>query len=344
MYKIKKFNVVPALPERLADLRKLTHNLWWTWNYDAVTLFHRLDPQLWTKVQHNPVQMLGVLPQERLEKLSQDRAYLAHLDRVTARLAEYMAEETWFEKTYPEHKDTTFAYFSMEFGLHECLPIYSGGLGVLAGDHMKSASDLGLPLVGVGLFYHHGYFQQFLSNDGWQFEDYPLLDLQHMPLELAKDEKGKPIKVSCVVGGREVFIQVFKVTVGRIKMLLLDTQLEENDVDDRHITMRLYGGDQEMRIRQEIVLGIGGMRALRAFGYDPGVFHMNEGHSAFLALDQIMYVMDKHGLSTVEAMEAVAAATVFTTHTPVPAGIDTFPESLIEKFLSPYLNKLKISL
>ncbi len=343
MYKIKKFTVVPAIPERLIGLRDLAYNLWWTWNYDAVTLFHRLDPQLWGEAVHNPVRLLSELPQDRLEHVSRDRAYLAHLERVLTRLKDYMNEETWFQKNYPQHVNDTIAYFSMEFGLHECLPIYSGGLGVLAGDHMKSASDLGLPLVGVGLFYHHGYFQQFLSNDGWQFEDYPLLDIHHMPLALARDEKGKPIKISCRIGDRDVHAQIFKVRVGRVQLILLDALLDENHRDDRNLTMRLYSGDQEMRIRQEMLLGFGGLRALRALGHEPNVFHMNEGHSAFLALEQIGHLMESQGLDVLEAREAVAGATVFTTHTPVPAGIDTFPKSLIERYLPYHMSRMGVS-
>jgi len=343
MYEIKKFTVVPAIPEPLADLRTLALNLWWTWNYDAVTLFHRLDRRLWGKVKHNPVRLLAELSQERLEQAANDPAYLAHKDRVMEALSAYLSAETWFDTAYPEHRDKTLAYFSMEFGLHECLPLYSGGLGVLAGDHMKSASDLGLPLVGVGLLYRQGYFQQFLSNDGWQFEDYPDLDIHHMPLERVRDRKGRRLMVRIPVGEREVATQVFQITVGRIKLFLLDTMLQENHAEDRHLTMRLYAGDQEMRIRQEIVLGFGGLRALHAMGYNPDVFHMNEGHSAFLALEQSRHLVETEGLNLAEAREAVAGSTIFTTHTPMPAGIDTFPQSLAQKYLRPCAEELNTS-
>ncbi len=343
-YTVEKFTVVPAVPEPLADLRDLAMNTWWTWNYDAVMLFHRLDRHLWTDVQHNPVRLLAEVPQERLEAAANDPAYLAHKDRVMAALRAYLQEETWFGRNYGEYSERKLAYFSAEFGLHECLPIYSGGLGVLAGDHMKSASDLGLPLVGVGLLYRQGYFQQFLSNDGWQFEDYPDLDVHHLPMSLVRDPDGNAIRVSFPVGEREVTARIYAVNVGRVILYLLDTVITDNHPDDRAITMRLYGGDQEMRIRQEIVLGFGGARALRAMGYDINVFHMNEGHSAFLALEQVRHLVKTEGLTPAAAQAAVAGSTVFTTHTPVPAGIDTFPQTLVNKYLAPYAGEMKLTI
>jgi starch phosphorylase len=341
MYTLKKFTVVPAIPEPLADLQRLTQNLWWTWNHDAVLLFNRLDRRMWDQIRHNPMKMLASLPQEKLERAAQDPAYIAHKDRVMAALDEYLAETTWFDRTFGEHREARMAYFSMEFGLHECLPIYSGGLGVLAGDHMKSASDLGLPLVGVGFMYHQGYFQQFLSNDGWQFEDYPELDLQHLPVSLVRDESGEPVRVRIPVGERDVTVQVYEVRVGRVKLFLLDTALAANHADDRNITLRLYGGDQEMRIRQEIVLGFGGARILRAMGHAPDIFHMNEGHSAFLALEQMSWLVRSKGLTPQAARAMVTGSNIFTTHTPVPAGIDTFPQPLVTKYLAPYAGELK---
>jgi len=341
MYTIKEFTVVPAIPEPLAPLNRLARNLWWTWNYDAVQLFHRLDRSLWGAVQHNPVKLLASVPQEKLERAARDQAYLAHQDRVIEALDEYLAKPTWYSRTFPENTGARFAYFSMEFGLHECLPIYSGGLGVLAGDHMKSASDLGLPLVGVGLLYHQGYFQQFLSNDGWQFEDYPTLDIHHLPLELVRDEQGEPVTVKLPVGERDVTVQAYAVTIGRVKLYLLDTVVAANHPDDRAITMRLYGGDQEMRIRQEVVLGFGGARLLRALGMQPDVFHMNEGHSAFLALEQVRRLVQEQKLTPEEAKAVVSGSTIFTTHTPVPAGIDTFPKALVNRYLAPYVGEMK---
>ncbi len=344
MYSIKKFKVVPAIPEPLAGLQKLAYNLWWTWNYDAAQLFERLDRQLWSDVQHNPTKLLSIIPQQRLEQFAKDSAYLAQLERVEESFKDYMSAKTWFSKQYPEHASRCLAYFSMEFGLHESLPVYSGGLGCLAGDHMKSASDLGIPLYGVGLLYHQGYFQQFLSNDGWQFEDYPELELHHLPIELARDKNDKPVRVTFPVGERDVTAQVYQVNVGRAQLYMLDSSVPENHPDDRNITTRLYGGDQEMRIRQEVALGFGGVRALRALGLEPSVFHMNEGHSAFLALERIGDLVENAGLSFAQAREAVAGSTIFTTHTPVPAGIDTFPHELVTHYLQPYMKRIGASM
>ena len=340
MYSIKKFKVVPSIPAPLAGLQNLAYNLWWTWNYDAAQLFERLDRQLWSDVQHNPAKLLSIIPQQRLEQIAKDSAYLAQLERVQDSFTAYMTAKPWFSKQFPGHASRCLAYFSMEFGLHESLPVYSGGLGCLAGDHMKSASDLGVPLYGVGLLYHQGYFQQFLSNDGWQFEDYPELELHHLPIELARGKDGAPVRVSFPVGERDVIAQVFQVNVGRVRLYMLDTGIPENDPDDRHITTRLYGGDQEMRIRQEIALGFGGVRALRTLELEPSVFHMNEGHSAFLALERIGDLVENTGMSFAEAKEAVAGSTIFTTHTPVPAGIDTFSHELVTKYLQPYVQRI----
>ncbi|NOX58256.1 MAG: glycosyltransferase family 1 protein [Planctomycetes bacterium] len=344
MYSIKEFKVVPAIPEPLEGLKRLAYNLWWTWNHDAIQLFQRLDRQLWEDVQHNAAMMLAAVPQHRLERAAKDNSFLANLARVLDSFSEYQTANTWFSETFPEHASRKLAYFSMEFGLHESLPVYSGGLGCLAGDHMKSASDLGVPLIGVGLLYHQGYFQQFLSKDGWQFEDYPELEVHHLPIELVKDDSGKPLMVSFPVGEREVHAQIYRVNVGRARVFMLDTVLPENDPDDRAITSRLYGGDQQMRIRQEIVLGFGGVRALRALGFEPSVFHMNEGHSAFLALERIGHLVETAGLSFAQAREAVAGSTIFTTHTPVPAGIDTFPRELVTKYLQPFSDRLGVTM
>ncbi|HNO77899.1 MAG TPA: alpha-glucan family phosphorylase [Phycisphaerae bacterium] len=344
MYSIKQFKVVPAVPEPLKGLQELAYNLWWTWNYDAAQLFERLDRQLWSDLQHNPTKLLAIIPQQRLEQVAKDNAYLAHLERVQESFNDYMSATTWFSKAHANHASHCLAYFSMEFGLHESLPVYSGGLGCLAGDHMKSASDLGVPLYGVGLLYHQGYFQQFLSNDGWQFEDYPELELHNLPIRLVRDNKNAPLKVSFPVGDRNVTAQVFEVSVGRARLFMLDTSLPENDPNDRNITTRLYGGDQEMRIRQEVALGFGGVRALRAMGLEPCVYHMNEGHSAFLALERIGHLVENAGLSYSQALEAVAGSTIFTTHTPVPAGIDTFPHELVTRYLQPYVQRIGASM
>jgi len=344
MFRTRHFSVVPTLPEPIQFLRELAQNMWWCWNYDAVNLFERLDPKRWRTTEHNPLRLLADVPQKRLDDAANDPAYIAHLDRVRESLRTYLGARTWFASTYPELKDRTIGYFSMEFGLHECLPMYSGGLGVLAGDHMKAASDLGVPLVGIGLLYHSGYFQQYLSNDGWQFEEYPKIDPHHVPMERQNNGESRPVTVSCRVGPRDVAIQVYRIRVGRVNLFLLDTDLYENDPSDRELTMRLYAGDQEMRIRQECVLGFGGCATLRALGYDPSLFHMNEGHSAFLALARMGHMMESAGLTFAEAREAVASTNMFTTHTPVPAGIDVFPRGLVEKYLSPYAQKMHVSI
>lgn len=344
MFKTRNFTVVPTLPAPIGFLRDLARNLWWCWNYDAVNLFERLDPKLWRLTGHSPLQLLADIPQSRLDDAAEDTAYLAHMERVRESLKLYMESPTWFGSTYPDLHDQSIAYFSMEFGLHECLPMYSGGLGVLAGDHLKAASDLGLPLVGVGLLYHQGYFQQYLSNDGWQFEEYPKIDAMHVPIERVDQNGAKPVTTQCRVGANNVAIQVHRIRVGRVNLLLLDTDLPENDPADRELTMRLYAGDQEMRIRQECVLGFGGCCALAAMKYDPAIFHMNEGHSAFLALARIGQLMKSEGLCFEEARETVAGSNIFTTHTPVPAGIDRFDKSLVETYLKPYADEMHLPL
>lgn len=344
MNPVRSFTVLPRLPESLKPLRELTYNLWWTWNPAAIELFRRLDLDLWRELRHNPVAMLAKLRQERLDRLARDPAYIASLKRVLESLQAYLERPTWFEEQFPKEAIGTIAYFSAEFGLHECLPIYAGGLGVLAGDHLKSASDLGLPLVAVGLLYRQGYFHQYLTNDGYQFEDYPDLDFSQLPVQAVRDENGDQLTVSVDVGLHPVDASIWQVTVGKVKLYLLDTNVLTNRPEDRDITARLYGGDQEMRIRQEIVLGIGGVRALSKLGIHPSVCHMNEGHSAFLAVERIHEQMRENGLTFREAREAVATGSVFTTHTPVPAGIDRFSPQLVTRYLGSYCQALGINL
>ncbi|MBI4581769.1 MAG: alpha-glucan family phosphorylase [Planctomycetes bacterium] len=344
MNPVRSFTVLPRLPEPLKPLRELTYNLWWTWNPAAIELFRRLDLDLWRELRHNPVAMLAKLRQDRLDRLARDPAYIASLDRVLESLQSYLERTTWFEEQFPKEPIGSIAYFSAEFGLHESLPIYAGGLGVLAGDHLKSASDLGLPLVGVGLLYRQGYFHQYLTNDGYQFEDYPDLDFSLLPVQAVRDSSNKQLTVSVDVGHHPVEAYIWRVTVGRVKLFLLDTNVPTNRPEDRDITARLYGGDQEMRIRQEIVLGNGGIRALTQMGIRPSVCHMNEGHSAFLAAERIHEQMKENGLGFREAREAVATGSVFTTHTPVPAGIDRFSPQLVGKYLGSYCHALGINL
>ncbi|AAR33703.1 glycosyltransferase family 1 protein [Geobacter sulfurreducens] len=341
--RIHRFTVVPSLSGELAILQTLAYNLWWTWEPDAVELFKRLDIDLWQQTRHNPVEMLGILQQTTLERLVADEGFMAQLKRVEEKYHGYMTGKTWFDRTWNGERPLRVAYFSMEFGLHESVPTYSGGLGVLAGDHLKSASDLGIPLVGIGLLYRQGYFRQYLNIEGWQQELYPENDFYNLPLKLQRDEEGQPVTIELDLAGRKVHVQIWKVQVGRIPLYLLDTNMEENDPLDREITAQLYGGDQDMRIRQEILLGIGGIRALNRLGIDPNVCHMNEGHAAFLALERTKLLMEKHGLRFPEAMEAVRAGTIFTTHTPVDAGIDHFPADLLERYLGRYYRFLGLS-
>src|SRR5579864_8260028 len=261
---IRTFQVFPDVPERVAALLELAHNLWWVWNPDAIELFRRLDRNLWETVYHNPVKLLGTLPQEKLAAAADDDGYLAHLHRVYEDFKEHLSRPGWFKETHPDKQGMHVAYFSAEFGLHECLPIYSGGLGILAGDHLKSASELALPLVAVGLLYRNGYFQQYLSADGWQQEAYPELDFYNLAIEPMKFTDGSPVHVRVDFPDNAVYCKVWRAQVGRIPLYLLDTNLQENAPSDRDITSKLYGGGTEMRIKQEIVLGIGGLRALEA--------------------------------------------------------------------------------
>jgi starch phosphorylase len=342
MYLIKPFTVVPSLPESLAFLEQLAYNLWWAWHQEGIDLFRRLDQDAWERAGHNPVLMLGQLPQSRLEQAAADDGYLAQMERVKAILDEHISRKSWFDKNFSHLANMTIAYFSAEFGLTEALPIYSGGLGVLAGDHLKSASELGLPLVGVGLLYRQGYFRQYLNADGWQQETYPGNDFYTLPVRQVLRENGQQVVIEVEYPGRMVKAAVWKVQVGRINLFLLDANVDGNSSDDRQITGQLYGGDMENRIRQELLLGIGGIRALAAVGINPTVCHMNEGHSGFLALERVRRLVAETHLDYFAAREATRASQIFTTHTPVPAGIDRFPSGLIEKYLQPFYGQLGI--
>lgn len=335
------FRVIPSLPPKLERLRELAYNLWWAWNHEAIALFRRLDRDLWETTGHNPVLILGTIRQERLDQVAQDDGFLSHLDRVYREFQRYMnSHTTWYHKRVVAGAASAeelaarhrIAYFSLEFGLTESLGIYAGGLGMLAGDHLKSASDLGIPLIGVGLLYQQGYFRQYLNPDGWQQENYPDNDFYNMPVTLEHTLSGAPLLVEVQLPQGVVKAQVWRAQVGRVPLYLLDTNIEGNDPPNRDITDQLYGGDGDMRIRQEILLGVGGIRALEALGLRPTVCHMNEGHSAFLALERIRLLMKEHQLSFDEAREAATAGHVFTTHTPVAAGIDWFPPDLVDRY------------
>ena len=338
--KIREFQVRPNIPPAIAPIREIAMNLWFSWNWEAVQLFMRLNPELWEKSYQNPVLMLGSLSQEELDAAAGDESFVANVRRVHEHLVEYLRASGWFREVHGGETDFLAAYFSCEYGIDEGLPIYSGGLGVLSGDHLKSASDLGLPLVGVGLLYQKGYFRQVLNLDGWQRELYPDNDWYNMPVSIERGPEGEERSIEVEIGGEPVRARIWRVQVGRVPLYLLDSNVPENSPRGREITGTLYGGDREMRIRQEILLGIGGIRALRALGLAPTVFHMNEGHSAFLALERIRAHMADHGLSFAEARERVFATSVFTTHTPVPAGNELFSTELMRKYLQPMAEQL----
>lgn len=339
-------NVMPTLPATLARLEDLVFNMRFAWDHDTIALFRRLDSELWEKVYHNPVRMLGLLSQERLQQVQNDPAFMASFERILRSFDDYMAaNNTWYDENYGNlDKKPTIAYFSMEFGITECFQNYSGGLGVLSGDHLKSASDLNIPLVGIGLLYQEGYFQQYLNADGWQQEKYPINDFFNLPLILERDEKGEALKINVDLPGRKLWAQIWRVQVGRIRLYLLDTNIPDNERDeDRSLSDRLYGGDRRTRIRQEILMGIGGIRALDLLGLRPDICHMNEGHSAFLVLERTHQLMREKGLSFHRAKELVAASTVFTIHTPVPAGLERFGFDLIDEHFPALMHELGLS-
>ena len=340
---IEKYTVVPRIPERLKALQVVARNTWWCWERKAVQLFRRIDIDLWEKCGHNPMALLGAVDSRRLRSLEEDEAFLAHMDKVHSELQAYLERSTWYARVYEGKMDMRIAYFSAEFGIHECLPLYSGGLGGLAGDHVKSAAELGVPLIGVGLAYQQGYYRQVLNSDGWQQERYPDNDFYNMPLTLVRDDAGEEITIEVSLPGRRVTARIWKLEVGTVNLFLLDANLPVNAPHDRTITARLYGGDLDMRLRQEILLGVGGVSALDALDLTPTVCHMNEGHSAFLALERIQQAMKAQGLTFAEAREAVRAANVFTTHTPVPAGNDHFPPELIREYFREYCEAVGIT-
>jgi starch phosphorylase len=337
---IRTFTVLPKLPDRLRPLHTLAYNLWWSWNADAGALFHRINPDLFEALDHSPIRLLGATGQARFEELARDDGFLAHMDRVAQSLEHYLKAPTWFTTAFPAESDARIAYFSAEFGIHESVPVYSGGLGALAGDHLKSASDLGIPLVGVSLMYREGYFRQYLNADGWQQERYPENDFFTLPLIPEHDESGKPVLVTAPLPGRELLLKIWRIQVGRVPLYLLDANIPQNRPEDRAITAQLYGGDQNTRIQQEIILGIGGIRALKALGKMPTVCHMNEGHAAFTGLERIRMLVEEQRLDFASALEAVKAGTCFTTHTPVPAGNDAFDMSMVEQYLGEYMARM----
>ena len=323
-----------SLPRRINRLGELVYNLWWVWNPDAQRLFSLIDAYLWEQTYHNPVQFLRQVPRASLNAVTYNRYYLEHYDRIFDQFDQYLkAEGTWFGQSYPQSENQLIAYFSTEFGLHETLPIYAGGLGVLSGDHLKEASDLGLPMVAVGFLYTRGYFSQHITEDGWQEARNVRLQFDDLPVMPIVDEQGERVTVSVELPGREVLAKLWEVHVGRIPLYLLDTDVEGNSPSDRELTSRLYSSDLDLRISQEIILGIGGVRALRVLGYNPRVWHMNEGHSAFMGLERAREIVAA-GHPFDQAVASVRKTTIFTTHTPVPAGNDEFPLWLMDKYFS----------
>lgn len=324
--------------------RELASNLWWCWQPEVANIFREIDPHRWAEVGHNPILLLDHYKPETFERVANDALLPTRINWAYRRWQEYMrAEDTWGSTNAGVLGQRPVAYFSAEFGLHESLPIYSGGLGVLAGDHLKSASDLGIPLVAVGLFYGQGYFQQSLDPNGWQQETYNDQHIERLPVSPALTTDGKPVVIYVDTRYSRIHAQVLRVDVGRIRLFLLDTDISENREEDRQLTSRLYGGDHRVRIRQEVLLGVGGMRALHAVGITPGVVHMNEGHSAFAGLEVIRRRMVDDDLGFDDALRETAAAACFTTHTPVPAGHDRFGADLMEEHLGPLRDELRIS-
>jgi starch phosphorylase len=332
-----------SLPARIKRLGELAYNLWWTWNLEASEAFYRIDQTLWDEVNHNAVIFLLRVERAKLNAVANDRHYLEIYDRVMSDYDQYMGEKnTWFAKNYPDVKDQLIAYFSFEFGLHESLPVYAGGLGVLSGDHLKESSDLGIPLVGLGFIYRQGYFSQHVTEDGWQETSNFILNLDQMPVIPLYDEENKPLMISIHLPEREVFARIWEVRVGRISLFLLDSDVDVNTPNDQQLTARLYTSDLDVRISQEILLGIGGVKALNLMGHEPTVWHMNEGHSAFLSIQRIRKMIEE-GKSYDEAVEIVRNSNIFTTHTPVAAGIDQFPLWMMDKYFANFWPQLKIT-
>lgn len=344
MRPVGRITVPTVIPERLSRLRDIAGNLWWTWNCSAAEMFRMADARLWEETGGNPAAFIKRIGSRRLEQLANDQSFLDTYDDVVSKFDAYMnRSDTWFSTTYPELSDHMVAYFSAEYGLSETLPVYSGGLGVLSGDHCKSASDLGIPFTGVGLFYRQGYFNQRINHDGLQETAFNTLNISELPVTQVTGENGEPVLISVELPGRTVYASIWQIKIGVVNLYLLDSDVPANIEQDRHITSRLYGGDHDTRIQQEILLGIGGVRALEALGIKPTVYHMNEGHSAFLCFELIRRNMIKYGISFHEARELVSSSLVFTIHTPVPAGIDVFSHDAMDMYFTSFRESMGIS-
>ena len=345
MYVFNRITVNPQLPKRINRLEEIANNLWWSWNTDFLKLFKEIDIDLWETCERNPVKFLKLVDQKRLEEFETNEEFLKVYDKLVTDYDNYMnSHETWYDKQYPNSKDKNLiAYFSAEYGLDEILPIYSGGLGILSGDHLKSASDLGLPFVAVGLLYKNGYFDQKINEYGIQESEYQNLDIPNLPITPVKTKEGGELIISVKFRGEDVYLKVWQINVGRVKLYLMDSDIKENKAEFRETTLKLYGGDKETRIRQEIILGIGGARLIKTLGLKPKVYHMNEGHSSFLTLELIRDTMEEKEVSFNIAKDIVSAKTIFTTHTPVPAGNDIFDIGLVDQYFSDFWGKLGIS-
>ncbi len=344
MYVFNKITVNPQLPKRIERLGDISNNLWWSWNTEFLRLFKEIDRDLWESVEKNPVKFLRLVSQEKLEEATKNTNFLRDYDKIVENFDGYIqAKNTWFSRNYPDNRNDLVAYFSAEYGLDQVLSIYSGGLGILSGDHLKSASDLGLPLVAVGLLYKNGYFHQKINGVGQQETEYKNIDVSTLPIQEVKDSDGKDLLIYVKFPKKKLYLKVWKINVGRVTLYLMDSDIEENIEEYRNITTTLYGGDQEMRISQEIVLGMAGVSLLKALGLNPTVYHMNEGHSSFLILELIKNCMKEKQVSFEMARDIVSSRTVFTTHTPVPAGNDIFPIHLVEKYFKDYWDRLGIS-
>ena len=344
MYVFNRITVNPQLPKRIGRITEIANNLWWSWNTEFLRLFKMIDIDLWERCNKNPVKFLKSVEQEKLENAARDIAFIKEYDKVVSNFDSYMnSKSTWFNSKYPDNRNDLIAYFSAEYGLDQTIAIYSGGLGILSGDHLKSASDLGIPLVAVGLLYKNGYFNQIIDRYGMQRPEYRDLDIYDLPITPVKDLDGNDLILFIKFPKRRIYLKVWEINVGRIKLYLMDSDIDINNVEDRDTTARLYGGDQEMRIRQEIILGMGGVSLLRRLGLTPTVYHMNEGHSAFLNLELIKNTIKEKQVSFDVARDIASSKTVFTTHTPVPAGNDIFPLDLVEKYFKDFWPRLGLT-
>jgi len=342
MKPLRTFSVAPHIPKKLDRLLEIAYNLRWCWDYDTMDLFRRLGAELWDESGHNPIRLLTMVPQETLDALAEDEGFKAHLDTVSEKLEAYMTAAGWARSQVEITSQPWVAYFCAEFGITDCLSIYAGGLGVLAGDYLKAASDLGLPVVGIGLLYWEGYLNQYLNPDGWQQEEYVESDFYNAPLRLVRQD-GQPLTIE-IPFRSPARAQIWRAQVGRTPLLLLDTNLYQNSEAAQRISSRLYGEGDDLRIQQEIALGIGGLRALVALGMQPALCHLNEGHAAFVTLERIRLIMERCKLSFKEAHLVASAGSIFTTHTPVPAGVDRFSRELVDRHLGPYITKLGVTL